>query len=103
MSNPIVGTAGKIMVVAPELDQVAITTADSTEWTITDSLGTTISSGTLTYVSPLPVDGYESIAGWYANVTWPSAPQRVHVHMTITKSSAVMKWHEFVTVEAFVP
>ena len=101
--NPVVGTAGKIFVYDVELDQTPVTTADSTAWTITDSLGTTITSGTLTYVDPLPVDGFENHGGWYANITWPTAPQRVHVHMTITKSSAVQKWHQFVTVDAFTP
>jgi hypothetical protein len=101
--NPIVGTGGKIFVYDVELDQVAVTTADSTAWTLTDSLGTTISSGTMTYVDPLPVDGFEDIGGWYANVTWPSAAQRVHIHVTITKSSVAMKWHQQVSVDAFVP
>ena len=97
------GTHGKIFVADVELDQVAVTTADSTAWTLTDSLGTTITSGTLTYVDPLPVDGYEDHDGWYANIVWPSAPQRVHVHITITKSTFVQKWHEFVTVVPFTP
>jgi hypothetical protein len=103
ITNPIVGTAGKIFVTGVQLDQVAVTTADSTAWSITTQSGTVDSSGTLTYVDPLPVDGYEDVGGWYANIVWPAAPGAYHVHMTITKSSAPMKWHEFVRVDAFTP
>lgn len=101
--NPIVGTGGKIFVTDVALDGVAVTTADSTAWTITDSLGTTISSGTLTYDATMDSPGFEDHAGWYANVTWPSAPQRVHIHITITKSTVPMKWHDHVKVDAFTP
>ena len=101
--NPVVGTAGKIFLWDVALDQTPVTTADSTAWSITNSLGTVDSSGTLTYVDPLPVDGFELEAGWYANVTWPTAAGRYHVHMTIVKSSQTMKWHEFVTVDGFTP
>lgn len=100
-TNPIVGTGGKIFVHSVTLDNVAVTTADSTAWSITTMNGTVDSSGTLSYVSSLPVDGYESYGGWYANILWPDEPGKYHVHFTITKSSVPMKWHHVQQVDAF--
>lgn len=98
---PIVSTGGKIFVLDVALDLVAVTTADSTSWSITDTGGSVLSSGTLTYVSSMPVTGYTAHAGWYANVTWPATPQFVHIYMNITKTSVLQSWHALIAIDSF--
>ena len=102
MSNPIAGTAGKLFVANVKLDRVLVTTADSTSWAVTEEDGTAVSSGTLTYVDPLPVDGFTQFGGWYANIIWPAAAT-YNVNLIITKSSAPMEWYRVVTVEEYPP
>lgn len=103
MSNAVAGTSGKIYVYDVEMDLTAVSTADSATWTITDNAGTTSASGTLTYTAALLVEGLTDHPAWYANVTWPDAPGRYHIHMTMTKDSNIQKWHDYVLVDAFAP
>jgi hypothetical protein len=100
----IVGTSKQLQIVEPALDGVAITTADSTAWSLIDEAGTTLSSGTMTYSASLPaatVGGASPGEGWFANYDLPNTPQITHIHMTMVKSGTTMKWHDTVVVKDF--
>ena len=92
------GTAIQVQLVEPKLDGVAITTADSTSCVLTTAQGATISTGTFSYTASLP---NTAKAGWFANMTVPDSPQRCHIHSTLVKSGATMKWHDTLLVKDF--
>lgn len=102
-TNPIAGDAGKIYVLDVELDNVAVTTADSTSYNLYSTEGTSLSNGTLTYTASLPVEGLTQHAAWFANVLWPSTAQDVVVKMVITKTSAPKTWQFKVPVQPAFP
>jgi hypothetical protein len=100
----IIGTSRQIQIIEPALDGVAITTADSTAWSMVNEAGTTLDSGTLTYAAVLPaaeVGGTSPGQGWFANYNLPASAQVVHIHMTMVKTGTTMKWHDIVVVKDF--